>query len=664
MEEQLRELTARLQTFEAQQNKQFEEIRNKVQITDSVHVDLLKKLGLYEQEQKAWKDGLVGAVGHEVGKVTGSLSELYKGVKDTIDRFEARIRNVEASSTQRSHKTLLNMKDMKPNVLEKDEQWRRWKSDVEDYAEETFVGMKEIMDKVKESEVVVEETWFANTGVDWWARGEMLWRFLKRYTGTDARRVVLGVSDDNGWEAWRKLHQQYEPGTVTREAMVMSKYTNMVNRKAKTPKETKALLIELNERAKRVEEVTGHPVEERHAMSVMAGILDPETSKHTAQYQGAKSSVETLKRKVMEFTNLVTSYADNRMDLDRLQGQTYEGEYDHLHEDEEDESQNLSAVGEKCFTCGGYGHYARECANNGTKGKGKGPKGKGKGEKGDGKGKGGKAEGKGGKGAGKAAAPLHGTCWTCNGPHFARDCPRTKPHKGGGKGEVRVLASVQHAATSTPASAGGVEKCRGTSGAPRSRALTISNRFEVLGDVEEEQEPKQPSENSWTQVGRRGRWRKSRGTLRSLVERAPEGVNSVDDQEWEELEMAVDSGATETVIGEHMLANIETREGIAFRKGVQYEVASGALIDNLGEKKFLGVSEEGTTRSITAQVCDVNKALLSVKRMVQAGNRIVFESAGGYIEDIGTGERLQLREQGGMYMLKMWVQRPFRGQAQ
>ena len=111
----------------------------------------------------------------------------------------------------------------------------------------------------------------------------MLHTYLKVYSGTEARRIVLGVSTNNGWEAWRKLHQQYEPPTATREAQVMSRYTGMIAKKAKTPRETKALLNELSERAKRVEGVTGNPVEERHAMCVIAGLLDPETSQHTAQ---------------------------------------------------------------------------------------------------------------------------------------------------------------------------------------------------------------------------------------------------------------------------------------------------------------------------------------------------------------------------------------------
>ena len=131
--------------------------------------------------------------------------------------------------------------------------------------------------------------------------------------------------------------------------------------------------------------------------------------------------------------------------------------------------------------------------------------------------------------------------------------------------------------------------------------------------------------------------------------------------EWEIIKLAVDSGATETVINEEMLDTIETKEGAQSRQGVMYEVANGVRIPNLGEKRFIGISNEGSVRSITAQVCDVNKALLSVKKMVVAGNRVVFDPEGSYIDDRQSGERMWMTEEDGMYMLTMWVKRETQG---
>ena len=84
--------------------------------------------------------------------------------------------------------------------------------------------------------------------------------------------------------------------------------------------------------------------------------------------------------------------------------------------------------------------------------------------------------------------------------------------------------------------------------------------------------------------------------------------------------MAVDSGASETVVSEDMIGAVEVVEGEASRRGVKYEVATGVQIPNLGEKRFEAESEEGVRRSITAQVCDVNKALLSVHKVKKSRN--------------------------------------------
>ena len=126
--------------------------------------------------------------------------------------------------------------------------------------------------------------------------------------------------------------------------------------------------------------------------------------------------------------------------------------------------------------------------------------------------------------------------------------------------------------------------------------------------------------------------------------------------------MAVDSGASESVVADDMIANVAAVEGDAMRKGVRYEVADGTLIPNLGEKQFVAVSDGGVMRQMKAQVCDVNKALLSVHRVAQAGGRVVFSAPGSFVEDEETGERMPLEEKGGVYMLKLWAKSSFSGQ--
>ena len=123
--------------------------------------------------------------------------------------------------------------------------------------------------------------------------------------------------------------------------------------------------------------------------------------------------------------------------------------------------------------------------------------------------------------------------------------------------------------------------------------------------------------------------------------------------------MGVDSGATETVVKRGDLEFIETKEGAPYKRGVKYGMADGSELDNEGEKDFEGVTEEGILKKIKAQVCNVNQPLLSVRKVVEAGNRVVFERGGSYIHSEIDGRKIWLTDKQGMYVLKMWVKRSF-----
>ena len=60
---------------------------------------------------------------------------------------------------------------------------------------------------------------------------------------------------------------------------------------------------------------------------------------------------------------------------------------------------------------------------------------------------------------------------------------------------------------------------------------------------------------------------------------------------------------------------------------------------------------------IKAQVCDVNQPLLSVRRVVAAGNRVVFDDTGSYIENKKDGSKIWMGDSQGMYTPKMWIKK-------
>ena len=68
--------------------------------------------------------------------------------------------------------------------------------------------------------------------------------------------------------------------------------------------------------------------------------------------------------------------------------------------------------------------------------------------------------------------------------------------------------------------------------------------------------------------------------------------------EREEIDVAVDSGAGETVVAEDMLESVAITESEAQKKGVRYEAADGTLLPNCGEKRFEAFCEGGAKSNV------------------------------------------------------------------
>ena len=68
--------------------------------------------------------------------------------------------------------------------------------------------------------------------------------------------------------------------------------------------------------------------------------------------------------------------------------------------------------------------------------------------------------------------------------------------------------------------------------------------------------------------------------MKILLTHDPSPVNALSEEEaeWVEIEMGVDSGASETVLGPEMLPNVPLKEGAQKKRGVEYQVATGELI--------------------------------------------------------------------------------------
>ena len=117
------------------------------------------------------------------------------------------------------------------------------------------------------------------------------------------------------------------------------------------------------------------------------------------------------------------------------------------------------------------------------------------------------------------------------------------------------------------------------------------------------------------------------------------------------VEMIVDSGASGTVVGANMVRAVEATN---IKSDVSYKLADGSRIPHMGEKSFKAFTDQGHLRHMVAAVTEVDDALLSVSKVVKAGNRVVFDES-SFIEDKSTGSKTWLHGDNGMYMLKMWM---------
>jgi hypothetical protein len=154
-------------------------------------------------------------------------------------------------------------------------------------------------------------------------------------------------------------------------------------------------------------------------------------------------------------------------------------------------------------------------------------------------------------------------------------------------------------------------------------------------------------------------WNEKRPSL-SPLEYADKGKASLSpmmpQDEWYEIELTADTGACDTVIPKDMCPGIPVVPSFQSMNGMEYEVASGESIPNLGERRCEMWTEGAEApKGISMQVADVHKALLSLSRCADMGFESRFGSAFGCLIDTVTGEVVPLQRKGNLYVLRAWI---------
>ena len=74
-----------------------------------------------------------------------------------------------------------------------------------------------------------------------------------------------------------------------------------------------------------------------------------------------------------------------------------------------------------------------------------------------------------------------------------------------------------------------------------------------------------------------------------------------------------------------------------------------------GGWELKGMTEEGDEVTMEVQIADVKRVLGSVRKICQAGNRVVFEEGKSYIQNKRNGRKTPISEGRNGYTVNLWV---------
>ena len=118
----------------------------------------------------------------------------------------------------------------------------------------------------------------------------------------------------------------------------------------------------------------------------------------------------------------------------------------------------------------------------------------------------------------------------------------------------------------------------------------------------------------------------------------------------------VDCGAAGNLLPRIRLPDYELSEGEEGRTKVRDMIADCNELSYFCALSVTFRTPDGYICVSKFQVCDVHKPLLSVAKLGRAGYRTVLEDThSNFIENRTTGERLNIRKNGNLYEVDLWV---------
>ena len=124
---------------------------------------------------------------------------------------------------------------------------------------------------------------------------------------------------------------------------------------------------------------------------------------------------------------------------------------------------------------------------------------------------------------------------------------------------------------------------------------------------------------------------------------------------WRYMELLVDSGAVDNVGDPRAFPEYRLRESDGSRSGLHYLAANNGKIKNEGELNLSCRSSEGMAFKLKMQGARVSRPILSVIRLTESGEDVIFKKNGGIIKDTQTGVTTTFRRKHGIHVMGVWV---------
>ena len=128
-------------------------------------------------------------------------------------------------------------------------------------------------------------------------------------------------------------------------------------------------------------------------------------------------------------------------------------------------------------------------------------------------------------------------------------------------------------------------------------------------------------------------------------------------EEYVKVTAAIDSGAADNALPPSILPEIPIKESPGSRSGKCYISASGGRIPNLGEKVVRIRMQNGGVKTIKFQIADVSKTLISVLKLIAAGNEVILDDDPRIVNK-RTGEVTKIRKQNGIFVIDLYILKP------